>query len=290
MTSAESRPRHFDRVCRLAANAAKDFAMLGDGDRVLVGLSGGEDSLVLMHVLERLQERTPFHFEFVAVTIDMRFPGMNIPALRAYCAEHGWPHHVISLDGTRILREKGAGDRPCPLCSRLRRGKLYEFAAQEGFTCLALGQQLDDLCVSFLLSVFRGQGVKTMGPHVPADAGRRRLIRPLCYVPKEIIHNAALALELPSFKGCPYLQALHENGDRAYLERLLDTLDVSFKNVRRNILTSLRTVEVEHLLDLSYLPEIMRQQRKPVRSPHLRAGPATETMDSPPNSPVFPEQ
>lgn len=227
--------------------------MIVDGDRLLVGLSGGEDSLILMHVLHYLQRRAPVRFEILAATVDMGFAGFDGEALSAYCATQGWQHEFAHLDGVRLLAEKSTAKRPCALCSRLRRGKLHGIADQRGCNKIVLGQQLDDLAVSLLMSVFRGNGVKTMGPHVAADAGSKRLIRPLCYVPKSLIHEAGLAFGFPPIKSCPYGPLLEESGDRALLYRLLADLDERFPNLRQSILASLKRVEPEHLLDPRFI-------------------------------------
>jgi len=248
-----SRRGPFERLRIQVGHAIRDYRMIADGDRILVGLSGGEDSLVLMHVLHALQRRAPVRFEIFSATVDMGFEGFDAPALAAYCAKQGWHHDVIRFDGVAVLAEKNTAKRPCALCSRLRRGKLHGTADRLGCNTIALGQQLDDLVVSTLMSLFRGHGLKTMGPHVPADAGSKRLIRPLCYVPKALVHDAALGFGFPTVKSCPYLHLLDESGDRAFILRLLTDLDGHFPNLRQNVLASLKHVEVEHLLDARFL-------------------------------------
>jgi tRNA 2-thiocytidine biosynthesis protein TtcA len=248
-----SRRTPFQRVCAQVGHAVRDYRMIVDGDRLLVGLSGGEDSLILMHVLHYLQRRAPVRFEILAATVDMGFAGFDGPALSAYCATQGWQHELIRLDGVRLLEEKNTAKRPCALCSRLRRGKLHGAADRLACTKIVLGQQLDDLAVSLLMSLFRGNGIKTMGPHVAADAGSKRLIRPLCYVPKSLIHEAALSFGFPPIKSCPYGPLLEESGDRALLYRLLGDLEARFPSLRQNLLASLKHVEPEHLLDARFI-------------------------------------
>ena len=248
-----SRRTPFRRLCAEAGYAIRDYRMIEDGDRILVGLSGGEDSLVLMHVLHYLQRRAPVRFEIFSATVDMGFEGFDTPALTAYCAAQGWRHEIIRIEGASILAEKNTAKRPCALCSRLRRGKLHGAADRLGCNKIALGQQLDDLAVSLLMSLFRGNGLKTMGPHVPADAGTKRLIRPLCYVPKSLVHEAAVDFGFPVVKSCPYLHVLDETGDRAFILRLLGDLDGHFPNLRQSILASLKRVEPDHLLDPRFI-------------------------------------
>ena len=150
------------------------------------------------------------------------------------------------------MKEKGAEDRPCAMCSRLRRGKLHGLADQLNCNKIALGQQLDDLCVSLLLAMFRGGGLKTMGANVPADAATKRLIRPLCLVTKARIHEAALIADYPKIKSCPYEEKLRDDGDRFYLEQLLNTLHARFKDVRSAMLHAMGDVRLAHLLDTRY--------------------------------------
>ncbi len=261
-----SRRRPFRRLCAQVGYAIRDYRMIEDGDRILVGLSGGEDSLALMHVLHHLQRRAPVRFEIFSATVDMGFEGFDTPALVAYCADRGWHHEVIRIDGVVILNDKNTAKRPCALCSRLRRGKLHGAADRLGCNKIALGQQLDDLAVSLLMSLFRGNGLKTMGAHVPADAGSKRLIRPLCYVPKSLVHEAALDLGFPEVKSCPYLHLLDETGDRAYLHRLLADLGAHFPNLHRSILASLKRVEPDHLLDTRFIGCLRAETRPAPRS------------------------
>lgn len=239
----------FQRLCADAGYAIRDFRMIQEGDRILVGLSGGEDSMVLMHVLHHLRRRAPVRFEVFSATVDMGFAGFDGEALCRYAASQGWRHERLCLDGEAILAAKNRARRPCALCSRLRRGRLHGVADRLQCNRIALGQHLDDLCVSLLLSLFRGGGLKTMGPHVPADAGSKWLIRPLCYVPKTLIREVAQTFAFPSMRSCPYLPMLEEEGDRARIQRLVRELEAEIPGLLRNMLASLRHVEPDHLLD-----------------------------------------
>ncbi|MBR6058206.1 MAG: hypothetical protein IKP58_08580 [Victivallales bacterium] len=252
MKTPLAKSKVFQKICRDAAVAAGRFDMLTKGDRVLVGISGGEDSLTLMHVLTELQRRSPFHFDIIGATVDLQFGTFKMDILRDYAAQYNWQLETVSLDGYSLMKEKGAEDRPCALCSRLRRGKLHGLADQLNCNKIALGQQLDDLCVSLLLAMFRGGGLKTMGANVPADAATKRLIRPLCLVTKTRIHEAALIADYPKIKSCPYEEQLQRDGDRFYLEQLLNTLDARFKDVRSAMLHAMGDVRLAHLLDTRY--------------------------------------
>jgi tRNA 2-thiocytidine biosynthesis protein TtcA len=243
----------FVKVCNLAGTAIKKYAMIDPDDRLLVGVSGGLDSMLLMHVLAHLQRHAPIHFHLQAVTVDMGFETFDSRPVHQYCLDQGWQHRIVHFPGARLLQEKAAEDRPCALCSRLRRGCLHAAAGDLNCNKLVLGQHLDDLCVSLLMSLFRGGGLKTMGPHVAADSGRKQLIRPLCLAPKALLVRAAAEFNLPEAPDCPYKEQLKAEGDRAYLETLLTRLEVKFPAIRQTMLHSMGDLRPEHLLDPRFL-------------------------------------
>ena len=246
----------FAKVCHLTGRAIATYAMIRAEDRLLVGISGGKDSLLLMHVLTRLQQRSPVPFHLHAATVDMGFKSFGRAELAAYCQTHGWSHEFVTLDGRELLTAKGADERPCSLCSRLRRGQLHGVADRMNCNVLVLGQHLDDLCASLLMSLFRGNGLKTMGPNVPADSGSKRLIRPFCEIPESLITEAAAAYHFPPSGRCDYLEELEAHGDRAYLRRLLGQLEEQFPGVRHAMLNSMRDLRPGHLLDKRFLPDL----------------------------------
>ncbi len=252
-TEAPERSKAFRKLCKVAASASKQFHMLEAGDRLLVGISGGEDSLMLMHVLVYLQQRAPFPFAILPAVIDLEFTTLDRPALQQYALAQNWPLHWVKLSGADILTAKNAEQKPCPLCSRLRRGQLHKLAGELSCNKIVLGHHLDDLCTSFLLALFRGGGLKTMGPNVAADAASKRLIRPLCLLTKAEIHQAAQGFEFPQIRSCPFEDALKRDGDRFFLEQLLNTLELKFKNVRSCMLHSLGDIRIAHLLDQRFL-------------------------------------
>lgn len=243
----------FRKLCRDTTHAIVRFKMIQPHDRLLVGISGGEDSLTLMHILSELQRRSPVPFELIPATVDLGFNTFKADVLDDYCRQFNWQLHYAKLDGATLLKEKNAEDRPCALCSRLRRGQLHALADQLQCNKLVLGQQLDDLCVSLLIALFRGGGLKTMGPNVPADAASKRLIRPLCLIAKSRIHQFADIAQYPKIKSCPYEQQLQENGDRAFVEQLLKNLESRFPDIKSAMLHGMGDVRLAHLLDERYL-------------------------------------
>jgi tRNA 2-thiocytidine biosynthesis protein TtcA len=243
----------FKKLCRLTGQAVHEFKMIQEGDRLLVGISGGVDSMVLMHVLEHLRQHAPIRFELYSITIDEGFDGINHTALSEYARNQNWKHTVRAVPIADQIIQKNAQDKPCPLCSRLRRGFIHGYADEIGSTKIVLGHHRDDLCVSLLMALFRGRGIKTMGPNVEADRKTKRVIRPLCYAPKALIEKAAEQVEFPDVGVCDYSEHLDKDGDRAYLERLLPELEKQFPSLGNSVLHSLKNIREEHLLDSRFL-------------------------------------
>jgi len=247
------RSKVFRRILSLAGEAIAEFKMIEDGDRLLAGVSGGKDSLMLLHVLAHFRQCAPIRFDVIPVCFDPQFPGFELDTLKAYCRMQGWPLEVVSLDVPAILKEKHREDHPCVLCSRLRRGHLHGEADRRGCRKIVLGHHLDDLCVSLLISLFRGQGITTMGPNVPADGGTKRLLRPLAMVPEALLKEAAGLFRLPHCGDCVYREQLERDGDRAWGKRLLAQLETRIPHIRQQMLRSMRNLQTGYLLDSHFL-------------------------------------
>ena len=253
MTTDPARSPAFRELCKLTGQAVTRYCMIEEGDRILVGLSGGKDSFMLLHALHALQRKAPVRFELIAATFDPGFPEFHIDTIAEYCRIHGWEHRVVRLDIAAILEEKQYDGTPCVLCSRLRRGRLYGLAEQEGCGKLALGQHFDDIAASFLMSLCRGQGLSTMGPNVAAKAKEKiRIVRPFALAPESLIVRCRDEWELPQAGKCRYEEQLAE-GDRAYFRGLLDDLSERIPNLRSQMLRSLGNIQAEYLLDPAYL-------------------------------------
>lgn len=245
------------KISKLATKAISTYKMIDDGDRLLVGLSGGNDSMLLMHLLTLIQKRAPISFHIEAITIDAGFDGFHSKTIEAYAKSQNWIHSTVAFDGKKLIIDKGLDKRPCPLCARLRRGKIHEFADLQKCNKIVLGQHLDDICVSFMISLFRGHGLRTMAPNVSADVkngGHKRLIRPLCLVQKEMIERCcAEAFDFPDCGDCDYSEPLSEYGDRAYLENKLNELEKHFPHLRSHMLSSLSDLRPEFLMDVNFM-------------------------------------
>jgi tRNA 2-thiocytidine biosynthesis protein TtcA len=201
MISAKRRYSDNKTAKRLQRNAGKaitDFNMIGEGDRVMVCLSGGKDSFTLLDILVALQKRAPVRFELAAVNLDQKQPGFPEQVLPDYCRAEGIPFHLIEQDTYSVVkRVVPEGKTTCGLCSRLRRGALYRFAAKNGFSRIALGHHRDDIIETFFLNLFNGGRIKAMPPKLLSDDGRNVVIRPLAYCAEEDIHHYARRQQFP---------------------------------------------------------------------------------------------
>lgn len=237
------------KLYRIAGETVVRYRLIAEGDRIMVGASGGKDSFVLLHLMEHLRNVAPVRFEFVAATFDPGFPEFGVEEIADFCRKHGWEHRTVRADIPAVIRDKNLEDHPCVLCSRLRRGLLYKLAGEETCNKLALGQHLDDVIASFFMSLCRGQGLTSMAPNVaPDDPAHPVVIRPLALAPEELIAAAAAELGTPKGLGkCRYEETV-KSGDRARFRRLTDELAAEIPDVRSNIARSLAKVEIDHLL------------------------------------------
>jgi tRNA 2-thiocytidine biosynthesis protein TtcA len=171
------------RIAKKTTKAIKDHNLIEDGDRIMVGLSGGKDSWALIQILDVLQKRAPIDFSFVAVNIDSGYEGYEHHKLTETCAARGWELHVEHTTiGETIEEILEQTETPCSLCARLRRGALYRLATTVGANKIALGHHADDFIETLLLNVFFQGSIKAMPARLVSDSGALVVIRPLAYV------------------------------------------------------------------------------------------------------------
>ncbi len=182
----------------LVGKAIGDYAMVQEGDRVMVCLSGGKDSYTLLDMLLSLQRSAPVGFEILAVNLDQKQPGFPVEVLPDYLSRLGVPFRIIEQDTYRVVKRViPEGKTMCGLCSRLRRGALYRFAAENGITKIALGHHRDDIVETLFLNMFFGGKLKAMPPKLLSEDRRHVVIRPLAYVPEGLIARYAAARAFP---------------------------------------------------------------------------------------------
>ena len=178
--------------------AIADYTMIGQGDHVMVCLSGGKDSYTLLDILLSLQRSAPVSFEITAVNLDQKQPGFPVEVLPKYLADLGVRFRVIEQNTYAVVKRViPEGKTMCGLCSRLRRGALYRYAAENGITKIALGHHRDDIVETLFLNMFFGGRLKAMPPKLLSADRRHVVIRPLCYVPERLIARYAAARSFP---------------------------------------------------------------------------------------------
>ncbi len=236
------------RLRRQVGQAIADYAMIEEGDRVMVCLSGGKDSYGLLEILLGLREKSPVAFDLVAVNLDQKQPGFPADVLPRYLTQRGVAFRIAEQDTYSVVKRLvPEGATMCSLCSRLRRGVLYRVAGELGATKIALGHHRDDLLATFFLNLFFGGKMKTMPPKLVSDNGKHVVIRPLAYVRERDLARYAEVMDFPLIP-CT-LCGSQENLQRRQVALMLREWEKKFPGRVDSIWNALGKVETSHLMD-----------------------------------------
>ena len=252
MTEEVKHSRTFQRLqAKLRSDVGKaiqDYAMIAEGDRVMVCLSGGKDSYTLLDILLSLKRSAPVSFELIAVNLDQKQPDFPEHVLPQYLERLGVPYRIIEQNTYSVVKRViPEGRTMCGLCSRLRRGALYRFASENGITKIALGHHRDDIVETLFLNLFFAGRLKAMAPKLLSEDGRHIVIRPLAYVAEREIERYARGRSFPLIP-CN-LCGSQENMQRVAVKNMLSAWEREFPGRTETIFSALRNVEPATLAD-----------------------------------------
>ena len=246
------------RIAKKVTRAITEYNLVEDGDRIMVGLSGGKDSWALLQVLDVLRRRAPITFSLVAVTVDSGYNGYRHDLISRTCEQRGWEYRIEHTDIGDVIDDiLEASATPCSLCARLRRGVLYRIAKEVGATKIALGHHLDDFVETLLLNLFFAGALKAMPARLVSDNGEHVVIRPLVYTTESEARAYAKENELPVI-GCCCPACGDLSLQRQRIKRLIAELEVEHPEIKNSMIRALGNVAGRHLLDkrLNPLPEL----------------------------------
>ena len=266
------------RLAKKTTKAIIDYQMIDDGDRIMVGLSGGKDSWALLQVLDVLRQRAPIRFSLVAVNVDSGYKEYKHALLAKTCEERGWEYRIEHTGIGELIDDiLDADQTPCSLCARLRRGVLYRVAREVGATKIALGHHADDFIETLLLNLFFAGTLKAMPAKLVSDDGAHVVIRPMVFVGEEEARAYTKERELPIIGCCcPACGDLGLQRQRA--KRLLMELEREHPGVKQSMIKALANVAPRHLLDTRLNPPADLVRRAGAPRPAPVAGARTQTI------------
>ncbi len=241
------------KIFRKVGTAISDFDMIQDGDRILVAVSGGKDSWVLLYVLNELKKRAPVDFELIAVNIDQGYAGFRQDLIDDFLETKDIKREMQYFDIATLLDEKMKdGSVPCSLCARLRRGALSGAAKKLNCNKIALGHHLDDFIETLLLNQFFSGRVASMAPVLQPEESPEKVIRPLVYVSEADIISFAKREGFPIVCcQCPLMcgENTHIDHKRRFIKNLLKDLEKDIPEIKNSLIASMSKVQPSHLLD-----------------------------------------
>src|SRR2546421_9189088 len=242
------------RLAKRTTKAIVDHHMLDDGDRVMVGLSGGKDSWALLQILDVLRQRAPIRFSLIAVNVDSGYKDYKHDVIARTCEARGWEYRIEHTGIGEVIDDiLDANATPCSLCARLRRGVLYRIATEVGATKIALGHHLDDFIETLLLNLFFAGALKAMPARLVSDNGEHVVIRPLVYVEEAEARLYTKERQLPII-GCCCPACGDLSLQRQRVKRLILDLEREHAGVKQSMLKALGNVMPRHLLDTRLNP------------------------------------
>ncbi len=234
------------RMLSVMRKGVEKYKMIKDGDKIAVGISGGKDSVVLLKLLAEFRRFSPYKYELLAITIDLNFKDnpADFSPIKALCEELNVEYIVEKTDIGEIVFDVRKESNPCALCSKMRKGALYDLAAKHGCNKVAIGHHADDLIDTFILSLLYEGRLSTFAPKSYLSRTDLTLIRPMIMVEEADI--VAFSRDLPIVKSCC---PANKNTKREYAKDLVKNIGVEVKNVREMIYTALTHPERYNLFD-----------------------------------------
>lgn len=257
------------KIRKQIVQALNDFHMLEDQDRLMVCVSGGKDSSILLALLTEIRRRSEIDFELEAVLLDQKQPGFQAAAFRGWIESLGVKLTILERDTYSIVTEKvPEGKTYCSLCSRLRRAILYDYAYDQGFSKMALGHHRDDVINTTLLNMFYVGRLASMPAKLLSDDGRNIIVRPLIYVSESDLEQLAGEWEFPIIP-CN-LCGSQDGLKRKRMKRLVQELEKEIPNIASSIQTALANVNPSHLMDqeLWDFKGLKREASQKRKAPH----------------------
>ena len=237
-----------DKVRKIIVSAVNNYDMIEEGDKIMVCVSGGKDSTILLYLLEQMRQRSKINFTVEGVLLNQKQPGFRSEEYCRWMEEQGLKLTIIEKDTYSIVTEKvPAGKTYCSLCSRLRRGILYNHASEHGFTKMALGHHRDDINQTLLLNLFFAGKLSSMPPKLLTDDKRNVVIRPMSYVPESMLMELEQEMAFPTIP-CN-LCGSQDGMQRQKMKEMLRTMEKDIPNLANTMLNAQKNIRKSQLLD-----------------------------------------